>query len=184
MLVRFVAGRPVSAITTAFLAWLLAYFTGQGKRALFLIWDNASRASAVEAMVLSGEHAWISEPTVRVVFYFSLLAALISAVPMAWAWQTPTPAQWGLLLVVGATGTLGQLLLTRGYAVAPAGRLAPFIYFSVIFGALYGYLLWDEQLHLSFALGAVLIAIAGTSAVRARETKTSPDAKAARVSVD
>ncbi|MCG3211960.1 MAG: hypothetical protein FOGNACKC_05606 [Anaerolineae bacterium] len=42
MLLRFVTGRPVSAVTTAFLAWLLAYFAGQGKRALFLIWDNAS----------------------------------------------------------------------------------------------------------------------------------------------
>lgn len=42
MLLRFVEGRPVSAVTCAFLAWLLAYFTTQGKRALFLIWDNAS----------------------------------------------------------------------------------------------------------------------------------------------
>lgn len=42
MLVRFVVGRPVSHVTCAFLAWLLVYFTSQGKRALFLIWDNAS----------------------------------------------------------------------------------------------------------------------------------------------
>lgn len=42
MLVRFVAARPVSNVTCAFLAWLLAYFATQGKRALFLIWDNAS----------------------------------------------------------------------------------------------------------------------------------------------
>jgi DDE superfamily endonuclease len=42
MLGRFVAGRPVSAVTTTFLAWLLAYFARQAKRVLFLIWDNAS----------------------------------------------------------------------------------------------------------------------------------------------
>lgn len=42
MLVRFVVSRPVSIITCAFLAWLVAYFATQGKRALFLIWDNAS----------------------------------------------------------------------------------------------------------------------------------------------
>lgn len=42
MLVRFVTGRPVSAITQAFLTWVLAYLGTQGKRALFLIWDNAS----------------------------------------------------------------------------------------------------------------------------------------------
>ena len=42
MLLRFVQGRPVSAVTCAFLAWLATYFTAQGKRALLLIWDNAS----------------------------------------------------------------------------------------------------------------------------------------------
>ena len=42
MLLRFVAGRPVSAVTCVFLAWLLAHFTAHKKRALFLIWDNAS----------------------------------------------------------------------------------------------------------------------------------------------
>lgn len=42
MLVRFVVSRPVSIITCGFLAWLLTYFAAQGKRALFLIWDNAS----------------------------------------------------------------------------------------------------------------------------------------------
>jgi hypothetical protein len=41
-LLRFVQGRPTSAVTCAFLAWLAAYFTAQGKRALFLIWENAS----------------------------------------------------------------------------------------------------------------------------------------------
>jgi hypothetical protein len=39
---RFVRGRPVSGVTCAFLAWRATYFTVQGKRALVLIWDNAS----------------------------------------------------------------------------------------------------------------------------------------------
>jgi len=42
MLLRFVWGRPVSAVTCLFLAWLTTYFAAQGKRALVLIWDNAS----------------------------------------------------------------------------------------------------------------------------------------------
>jgi len=42
MLLRFVCGRPVSAVTCLFLAWLTTYFAAQGKRALVLIWDNAS----------------------------------------------------------------------------------------------------------------------------------------------
>ena len=42
MLLRFVDGRPVSAVTTRFLAWLTAWLAAEGKTALLLVWDNAS----------------------------------------------------------------------------------------------------------------------------------------------
>jgi transposase len=39
---RFVDDRPVSGITTQFLAWCCARLAEEGKKALLLIWDNAS----------------------------------------------------------------------------------------------------------------------------------------------
>jgi hypothetical protein len=39
---RFVDGRPVSAITTQFLCWCCRRLRARGMRALLLIWDNAS----------------------------------------------------------------------------------------------------------------------------------------------
>ena len=39
---RFVDGRPVSAITTQFLAWCGQRLSAEGKRVLLLVWDNAS----------------------------------------------------------------------------------------------------------------------------------------------
>jgi hypothetical protein len=42
MLLRFVDGRPVSAVTTRFLAWLTACLAHEHKQALLIIWDNAS----------------------------------------------------------------------------------------------------------------------------------------------
>src|SRR5438445_9246647 len=42
MLLRFVNGRPVSAVTTQFLAWLLSRLAQEGKHALVMVWDNAS----------------------------------------------------------------------------------------------------------------------------------------------
>src|SRR5436305_1391067 len=41
MLLRFVAGRPVSGITRAFLAWVAGRLAAEGMQALVLIWDNA-----------------------------------------------------------------------------------------------------------------------------------------------
>jgi DDE superfamily endonuclease len=42
MLLRFVDGRPVSAVTTAFLGWCSDRLATQGVTALVVIWDNAS----------------------------------------------------------------------------------------------------------------------------------------------
>ena len=39
---RFVAGRPVSVVTTQFLAWVCERLGAEGKRAPLLVWDNAS----------------------------------------------------------------------------------------------------------------------------------------------
>ena len=62
MLLRFVQGRPVSGVTCAFLAWLATYFTAQGKRALVLIWDNASGTLARRCG--SGSPPTIAKPNV------------------------------------------------------------------------------------------------------------------------
>jgi len=107
-----------------------------------------------------------TEPATRIVFYFAVFALLISGVPLLWAWQTPAAHELGLLLVIGAAGTAGQFLLTRGYAAAPAARIAPFTYFSVVFAAFYGYLFWQEVLSAQFVAGALLIAVAGIMALR------------------
>ncbi len=42
MWLRFVDGRPVSHVTTAYLTWVCERLGREGKRALLLIWDNAS----------------------------------------------------------------------------------------------------------------------------------------------
>lgn len=42
VLLRFVDGRPVSALTTAYLAWCCERLADQGKRVLVLVWDNAA----------------------------------------------------------------------------------------------------------------------------------------------
>ena len=42
MLLRFVDGRPVRAVTPPFLAWLTAWLATEGTTALLLVWDKAS----------------------------------------------------------------------------------------------------------------------------------------------
>lgn len=109
-----------------------------------------------------------TEPATRIVFYFALIGALASALPLFWSWQTPEPSSYLWLLWVAVFATLGQLLMTRGFALAAAGRVGVFSYFSVLFGAAYGWLFWDEVIAWSSAAGAALIATAGWLAGRER----------------
>lgn len=113
-----------------------------------------------------------TEPPLRVVFYYSSLCTLFTALPLPWVWETPEPPTWIPLMGMGLFATLGQLLLTRGYALAPAARVGPFSYLAVLFSALLGWSLWGETPDATAALGAILICAAGILAVR--RTRTMP----------
>jgi drug/metabolite transporter (DMT)-like permease len=109
-----------------------------------------------------------SEPTARIVFYFAVTGTLVSSLPLLWLWETPSPRALAWLLAVSAFATLGQLLLTRGFASAPAARMGAFGFFSVIFAALLGYWLWDEVVGWTTLGGTVLVVLAGAAASRER----------------
>lgn len=107
-----------------------------------------------------------TEPLVRIIFYFGAVSTLLSAGPAAFSWRTPNGAEWGLLLAIGGLGAVGQLLLTAAYGSAPAARVGPFIYSSVVFAGLLEWILWKSVPDaLSFA-GMVVVAAAGVLALR------------------
>ncbi|GAB4351819.1 MAG: DMT family transporter [Gammaproteobacteria bacterium] len=107
-----------------------------------------------------------TEPATRVVFYYSVACTLLSAVPPIGFWETPGPDTWLPLLGMGLFATTGQLLLTRGYALAPAAQVGPFSYLAVVFAALFGWLLWHEVPDSTSLLGAALVSAAGILALR------------------
>lgn len=107
-----------------------------------------------------------SEPASRVVFYFAFFGVCVSAVPLTWAWQTPTTDQWLLLLSLGPLATLGQLFMTRGYSAAPASEVGLFTFSAVLFGAGYGWLFWGELWDWLSLAGAFLVATAGAVMLR------------------
>ena len=98
-----------------------------------------------------------TEPAQRIVLYFMIMATVISAIPMLWAWQTPDLPTLALLVGAGVTATVGQLNLTRAYAWAPAALVGPFTYVSVVFSALLAWWIWDENLDGWSALGILLV---------------------------
>ena len=85
---RFVDGRPLSAITTQFLDWSCTKLLAAGKRALLLVWDNASWHLSQEVRTWIGahnQHVRASGTGVRIV---------PCPLPIKSPWLNPIEAQW------------------------------------------------------------------------------------------
>lgn len=124
--------------------------------------SGASLAGVLSGMLAAAAMVSIrrisdTEPAPRIVFYFSALSSLISAVPLLWAWRTPSGAALVLLVATGVLATLGQLCLTRAYSLAPAARIGAFTYVAVVFGGLIGWALWNERPDAASLLGMALV---------------------------
>lgn len=107
-----------------------------------------------------------TEPALRIVFYFSVVATAVSAVPLLWAWQNVAWLDLIPLAGLGVFASIGQLFLTKAYTLAPAARVGALTYATVVFAALLGWIFWGETLDLFSVGGAVLVGIGGALAMR------------------
>jgi drug/metabolite transporter (DMT)-like permease len=119
-----------------------------------------------------------TEPTTRIVFYFAVIATVVSGLPLLGTWVTPSPRLWAVLLAMGTVATFGQLCLTRAYAHAPAARVGPFIYAGPVFASLIDWLIWGTLPDLYTAAGALLVVGAGVLALRQRPAVEAPAVEA------
>jgi drug/metabolite transporter (DMT)-like permease len=115
-----------------------------------------------------------SEPITRIVFYFSLISAVVSGIPLVKFWTRPASGLWPVLISLGVLATLAQLLLTRAYAQAPAAQVGPFIYTSVVFAGLLDWFLWGRLPDALFVAGAALVSAAGILALRSTGAPAAP----------
>ena len=109
-----------------------------------------------------------TEPAFRMVFYFSLFSALISAIPLAWTWQPVTQQDLQLLLIIGLLATASQIIMSKAYSLAPPGLIGPFAYLAIVFAGLIAWLRWGETPNLSSRIGAALIVSASLLAITRR----------------
>ena len=115
-----------------------------------------------------------------IVFFFTLLSTVISAVPLTWAWQVPGREALVILVFLGLAAMAGQLLMTKGYGLAPAAQVGPFVYCSVVFASIIGWVFWGESLDPLSVVGSLLVFLAGITAARAgvrQNTDSGPDRK-------
>lgn len=113
----------------------------------------------------------LSESVTKIVFYFSVSSTLIALGPALLVWETPKAAQLPIVLAMAASGTVAQLMMTRAYQLAPAAQVGPFIYGSVVFGALLDWLIFARHPDVLGSFGTALVIAAGILALRGRLAK-------------
>jgi drug/metabolite transporter (DMT)-like permease len=105
-----------------------------------------------------------------IVFYLPLLAVPATLPFAIHAWVWPDLVGWLLLLGIGVSTQLAQVLFTKGLIHIPAGRGTTVGYVQIVYAAGWGYLLFGEAPKLWTVVGAALI-VGGTSTLLRRATK-------------
>ena len=90
-------------------------------------------------------------------FYFPLFSVLISLPFMFSTWTMPSILCWIYIFFVGVFTQLGQLFLTFGYKILPAGKAASTSYVQVPFSIIAGMILFNDSLTLHFVIGSGVI---------------------------
>lgn len=82
-------------------------------------------------------------------------------VPGVGVWRMPTAEEFGLLALTGILQGIGQYFMVTAFLLAEAVVVVPFRYFSLIFAALFGYLIFGDVPGLSMLAGAAVVVASG-----------------------
>ena len=119
----------------------------------------------------------LNEPEARTVFYFSVGTAVVGAALMLvtgmspWVWPS---VLW--LLPIGVLAALGQLSMTNAYSRGSTLVVANLQYSGIVFGALFGLILFGDHIPLMGWLGMALIMASGiaSTVLRNRALPSAP----------
>lgn len=129
--------------------------TEQGGLPFILIALGGAVLSA--GMILTVRGLDPNEPIETVLTYQGLLVVPVLLIPVLLAWQEPTLEEWGVLVLIGVTGAIGQWLLIDAYQQAEASILAPLDFVRLLLMTACGLLFFGETPNLSLLVGVVIV---------------------------
>ena len=124
-------------------------------------------------IILMRRQALVAGP-LEVAFFQTLIVASILALA-APVLAVPPPAEhWGAIAFAALLAFVSLLLFAWAYARAEAQRLAPIEYSALLWGALFGFLFFDERVTAPTLLGAALIVSGCLLAARGDGARAAP----------
>lgn len=103
-----------------------------------------------------------NDRTMTIAFWFVFLVGVGSGLVALPNWQPVNWSRdWQWLLILGITGTLGQILLTAAFRRASAAIVAPFDYVHMVWAVVYGWWFWSYLPDSRTWIGSSIIVMSG-----------------------
>ena len=143
MLGEHVGVRRWSAVAVGFAGTLIIIRPGFEELNLGVFLALASGTCLALYLLLTRKIAG-SAPAMLTTFYTSLMGGLITSVVVLFVWEPPTPAQWGLFVLLSFIANGGHYLIVRAYDHAEASLLAPLAYTEIVMATIAGWYFFGD----------------------------------------
>ena len=161
----YLSGEPLVWLTATLVAyviadWISLYFNRHPVANPVLI--SVVLVSAVLYainLILQRQQAQVAKPLEIATFQGALTALVLLPVAPLFLAMPQLPATWGTIAAAAVLSTLGLLLLAWSYARAEAQVLVPVEYSGFAWAALFGWVLFGEEVRLTTLAGATLIVV-------------------------
>jgi drug/metabolite transporter (DMT)-like permease len=110
-------------------------------------------------------------------FYGNFIGTLAMSSTVWLVWATPDSlAIVGLMIVIGAFGSLGHYLLIAAHRLAPASLISPYMYTQLVWGVTLGYLVFHDVPSLWTLAGAGIVIASGLYLLNRERKRHSTEA--------
>jgi drug/metabolite transporter (DMT)-like permease len=102
-----------------------------------------------------------TEGTFRLTFHAMFGVMVLSTAALPWVWQPMPLGDFAVFAVMGACTLFGYIFMTRAFVAAPVGVVAPFEFTVLVWGVIFGFLLWGDVPDMFVWTGAALVVASG-----------------------
>lgn len=152
-----------SAVLAGFLGILVIAQPGNSGHAIPLFGALVALGGAFMIALISIQIRDLSrtENSMAIVFWFAATSSILLLPALPFVAKAHSWEDWGLLLAIGLTGTLGQVGITTALRFGQVASVIVMDYSSIVWATLFGWLLFAALPSTSTWFGAPLIILAG-----------------------
>ena len=93
--------------------------------------------------------------------YTGWVGTLVSSVALPWSWAALSAWQWGLMVLMGLSASIGHLLLILAFERTAVATIAPYMYAQIAFAVIGGWLVFSHTPDGGSLIGMCVIGACG-----------------------